>query len=169
MAKFEMEMPTELINQFEFLQQNAGEIIGGMTRAGAERAADNMRRRVSQAFKGNVAGKINAKLKVTKTYNTRKHETVTAARYYGYIPTGKKPFYLSQRGKTYGPYPGLPVPIILGLKEGGLKSTSMPMSFRKHWGAQRYKIKDPAFADAKGIEAAMLKAQKELSGGLLDD
>lgn len=169
MAKFEATLPTEILNDVKFIERNCAEIFGGMTKAGAEKAAENMRQRVSQSFRGGLADKVNSKLKVTKTYENKSKEIVTSAKYYGYISTDKKPFYLSQRGKKYGPYPGIPVTILMRLKEGGLKSSNMPAPFKKYWGSQRYRIKDPAFADTQGIRAAMLKAQKQLSGGLLDD
>lgn len=169
MAKFKGELPTDILNDIDFVNQNAGHIFGEMTRAGAEHAADTMRRRTNQAFKGGLAEKVNSKLKVTKTYVTKRDKAInTAARYYGYISTDKKPFYLSMKGRKYGPYPGLPVTILMRLKEGGIKSTSMPEPFRKYWKTQKYRIKDPAFDDAMGIEAAMLKTQKKLSKGLLE-
>lgn len=167
MAKFTPELPTEIIEQVKSLDRNSTAIFGGMTRAGAEKAGENLRQRASQALKGTLAGKVNSKLKITKTYNNKKHEIVTAAKFYGYIPVKRKPFYLKVHGKKYGPYPGLPVPLLLNLIEGGLKSTDMPEPFKKHWRTTKYRIKDPAFSDTKGITDAMLKAQEELSGGLL--
>lgn len=42
MAKFEQELPTDILKDFDFLQNNAINIFGKMTRAGAEVAKDKL-------------------------------------------------------------------------------------------------------------------------------
>lgn len=169
MAKFTMEAPTDILKDVNFIEQNALKIFGGMTKAGAEVAADNMRQRTKKALKSNIAGKTAAKIKVTKTYETKKHEIVNAARAYGYVPKSDgKPFVLKKKGRSYSYKQGVPVALLLSLADQGRSiSSSMVPQFREYWMGIKYPIVRPAFADSKGIEAAMLKAQEELSGGLL--
>lgn len=165
MATFTAELPTDILKDVNFIETNAIDIFKGTTKAGAEVAAENMRTRVNHAFRSNVAQKINSKLRITKSYETRKREITTAARYYGYIPR-ENGSTVKIKGK-YG-YPGVPVPLLLALKdEGRSVSYTMPASLRGYWTRTKYPIIRPAFADGR-IEEAMLKAQKELSGGLLE-
>jgi len=168
MAKFNAGLPTDILENVNFVENNAIDIFKGMTKAGAEVAAENMKANATRAFKGSTASKMNAKLKITKPYETRKREITTAARYYGYIPkSGGGQFYLSQKGRKYGPYPGIPVSLLGNLVEYGVKSRTMPRQFRRYWDGQKHPFVRPAFSDTNGITDAMLKAQQELSKGLL--
>lgn len=170
MAKFEMQAPTEILKQIQTVEHNSLDIFKGMTKAGAEVAAEAMRANATKAFRGGVGARIAAKAKVTKPYLTKKNEITTKAAFYGYIAKSDgKPFYMSQRGKKSGPYPGIPVPLLCNLVEFGASSASMPGPFRRYWNGHKHPIKRPAFSNTSAIEKAMLKAQKELSGGLLDD
>lgn len=169
MAKFEAQLPTDILKDVDFLAKNAVEIFGGMTKAGAEVAAENMKQRARKALKSNIAGAVANKIKVTKTYETKKREIATAARAYGYVPKKDgKPFVLKKNGKTYTYNQGVPAPLLLNLADQGksIASTMVPQ-FRDYWMGIKYPIVIPAFADTQGIEAAMLKAQEKLSGGLL--
>lgn len=169
MAKFEMLAPTEILNEIQSIERNSLDIFKGMTQAGAKVAAEGMKANATKAFKGGTGGKIAAKVKVTKPYVTKKNEVTTKAAFYGYIAKSDgKPFYMSQRGKKTGPYPGIPVPLLCNLAEFGASSASMPGQFRRYWNGQKRPIKRPAFSNTAGIEDAMLKAQKQLSGGLLE-
>ena len=164
MATFKVELPTDIINDVEKIERNAVDIFKGVTKAGAEVAAENMKQRVNHAFKGSVAQKINSRLKITKSYETRKREIATAARYYGYIPR-KDGSTVRIKGK-YG-YAGVPVPLLLALKdEGRSVAYTMPSALRGYWTRTKYPITRPAFADGR-IEKVMLEAQETLSGGLL--
>ncbi len=170
MAKFEMLAPTEILNEIQTVERKSLDIFKGMTKAGAKVAAEAMKANAAKAFKGGTGAKVAAKVKVTKPYVTKKDEITTKAAFYGYIAKSDgKPFYMSQRGKKTGPYPGIPVPLLCNLAEFGASSASMPGPFRRYWNGQKHPIKRPAFSNTAGIADAMLKAQKELSGGLLDD
>lgn len=170
MAKFEAQLPTEILREIETVERNALDIFKGMTKAGAQYAVENMKANAAKAFRGGVGAKVAAKAKVTKPYITRKNEITTKAAFYGYIEKSDgKAFYMSQKGKKFGPYPGIPVPLLCNLAEFGASSARMPGPFRRYWNGNKHPIKRPAFSNSKGIEAAMLKAQKQLSGGLLDD
>ena len=166
MAKFEAGLPTDILKDVEFVENNAVDIFKGMTKAGAEVAAQNMRNRVGHAFKGSVAVQSNAGLKVTKPYETKRREIATGARFYGYIPKKDgKPFKV----KGYSYNQGVPRPLLVALAdEGKSVSSSMVRVFRDYWNGHKYPITIPAFANSAPIEAAMLKAQKELSGGRLE-
>lgn len=164
MAKFEQELPTDILKDFDFLQNNAGEIFGKMTRAGAEVVKKQIAINAGRAFKSKTAKKLNSKLKITKTYDTPSDGGInTKVAYYGYIPRsdGKK---VKIKGGTY---PGVPAPLLAALREFGASSGGgMPEEFKEYW-TKRPFIR-PAFDNRSAIEKAMLKAQKELSGGLLE-
>lgn len=163
MAHFTTELPTELIKEFEHLRSNAPKIFGGMTRAGAEVVKKDIEANATRVFKPQTAAKMNAKLKITKTYDTPSDGGInTKVAYYGYIKS-EKPFKI--KGKTY---PGVPAPLLAALREYGASgSGAMPEEFREYWTKKRFVA--PAFENTEKIRKAMLKAQKELSGGLLDD
>ena len=164
MAKFTAGLPTDILKDVSFLEKNALDIFKGMTKAGAKVAAENMKVGATRAFKGDTAVRINSKLRVTRSYETRKKEITTKAAYYGYLPKkdGRK---VKVKG---GFYPGVPVPLLCNLVEYGTSSAIMPKQFKKYWDGQKRPFARPAFSDTGGITAAMLKAQKELSGGLLE-
>lgn len=163
MAKFTAELPTDILKEVNFVEKNAIDIFKGMTKAGAEVAAENMRQGANRAFKHGVGAKMNSKLKVTKSYETRKKEITTKAAYYGYIPRKD-----GRRVKIKGNYyPGVPAPLLGNLVEFGTSSTKMPRQFKEYWDGQKKPFVRPAFSDTGRITAAMLNAQKELSGGIL--
>ena len=166
MAKFKAIAPTEVLKEVEYIENHAIDIFKGMTKAGAERAAENMRPRAVKAFRNGVGAKVNARLKVTKPYETRRGSIATGARYYGYIPKKDgKPFKI----KGYSYNQGVPVPLLVALADEGrsIASTMVPQ-FRRYWNGIKYPITRPAFADTAGITNVMLKAQKELSKGILE-
>ena len=170
MATFKAEAPTDVLKDVNFLERNAIDIFKGMTKAGAEVAAENIKANANRTFKNGMAAKVNAKLKVTKPYETRKHEIATGARYYGYLQTKRHDgsFSIKVKGKKYGPYPGLPASILANLAEYGTSSRAMPAQFREYWNGVKRPFIRPAFSNSAPIENAMLKAQKELSKGILE-
>ena len=165
MAKFEATLPTDILKEFDFVQQNAAKIFGGMTRAGAEVVKRQIATNATRAFDSKTATKLNHKLKITRTYDTPSDGGInTKVAYYGYIPRsdGKK---VKIKG---GMYPGVPAPLLASLREFGARSGgNMPEPLKRYW-TKRPFVR-PAFENKAPIEKAMLKAQKELSGGLLDD
>lgn len=155
MAKLNLELPTEVINEIQEVEKNADEIFGGMTRAGAELVWHNVKLTAPTP-------EIASKFKLSKTYKTPTDGGINTKVYCsGYIPfsdPNRKYFSRSAKGHMYHTTKGVPVDFLVKLYEYG-RSTS---PFPKH----------PFFRNAfKGneIEKVMLKAQKELSGGLLDD
>lgn len=164
MAKFEASLPTDILNEVDFLQINAIKIFGGMTKAGAEVVKRQIETNATRAFDSKTAAKLNQKLKITRTYDTPSDGGInTKVAYYGYIPRsdGSK---VKIKG---GSYPGVPAPLLASLREYGARSGGkMPASLKRYWTKQSFVR--PAFANTAPIQKAMLKAQKELSGGILE-
>lgn len=163
MAHFQTELPTDILKDFDFLQNNAAKIFGEMTRSGAEVVKKQIAINAGRVFRPKTAAKLNAKLKLTKTYDTPSDGGInTKVAYYGYIPRsdGKK---VRIKG---GSYPGVPAPLLAALREFGAKGGGgMPDEFKEYWTKKPFVR--PAFENKSAIEKAMLKTQKELSGGLL--
>lgn len=155
MAKFKLELPTEIIKQFETVNKNTTKIFGEMTKAGAEVVASNMR--------NNAPDTINRHVKLTKVYRTPTNDGINTKAYVkGYIPfsnPNRKGFTRKGgSGKSYTSTEGVPAEFLANLYEYGRSTAPFPKhpflrkSFKK-----------------KEIEAAMLQAQKKASGGLLDE
>ena len=66
MARFELELPTEIMNDIKRINDNADNIFGGMTKAGAEVVLNNV--------KSNAPAKIQHYAKLSKTYKTPSDE-----------------------------------------------------------------------------------------------
>ena len=141
MAKFEMEIPAEIIRQMKVLNDNCEEIFGEMTRAGAEVVNNNIEANIPQSIRESEMMKC---LKITKTYKTPSDDGInTKIGFYGY--------FKNKDGKI------VPAPLVANVFEYGRSNLPFPKhpflrkSFKK-----------------KEIEEAMLKVQKEASGGLLE-
>ena len=135
-----MELPTELISQFEGVYKDADNIFGGMTKAGAEVVEHNIRANVPEAI---AKSNMMRCLKTTKTYKTPSDRGInTKVGFFGYFENhdGKK----------------TPAPLVGNVFEYGRSSSPYPK--------QPFMRKSFAKGD---IEKAMLEAQKKLSGGLL--
>ena len=156
MAKFQMELPNDLIKDFEKLNKDCDKIFGEMTKAGAEVVEKNMNANAPNEIKGHI--------KISKTYQTPSDGGINTKVYVsGYIPFSNpnRKFFTRKggSGKTnYSTSKGVPVDFLAQLYEYG-RSTS---PFPKHpFMRKSFKKKE--------IEEAMLKAQKKASGGLLDE
>ena len=142
MAKFQLELPTEIMKDFQKIYNNADEIFGEMTKAGAEVVEHNIRANVPKSIQNSNMMRC---LKITKTYKTPSDDGInTKVGFYGY--------FQNKDGKT------VPAPLVANVFEYGRSNLPFPKqpfmrkSFRKG-----------------DIEQAMLKAQKKASGGLLDE
>ena len=165
MAKFVTELPTEIMKDFEKIYGSTDKIFGGMTRAGAKVVKKNIEAGARRVFNGSTASKMVSKLKITQVYKTPSDGGInTKVAFYGYIPR-KDGRAVKIKG---GYYNGVPAPLLASLREFGASSGgAMPEGFKRYWTKKPF-IR-PAFSNKKNIETAMLQAQKELSGGLLDD
>lgn len=142
MAKFQMELPTDVIKDFERISKDSEKIFGDMTKAGAEVVEKNIIANVPQSIRNSNMMKC---LKITKVYKTPSDDGInTKVGFYGYFE--------NEDGKT------VPAPLVANVFEYGRSSAP----FQKHpFMRKSFRKSD--------IEAAMLKAQKESSGGLLDE
>ena len=139
---FNLELPTEIMRDMQRMYDNADEIFGEMTKAGAEVVNHNIIANVPQSIKDS---KMMDCLKVTKVYKTPSDDGInTKVGFYGYFE--------NKDGKI------VPAPLVANVFEYGRSSAPFPKhpflrkSFKK-----------------KEIEEAMLEAQKRASGGLLDE
>lgn len=154
MAKFNLEFPTQVIKDIERIYDNADEIFGEMTRAGAEVVERNIRENAPDTIKSYV--------RKSKTYKTPSDDGINTKTYIsGYMPfSGNRSSFTAKggNGTKYTTTKGVPADFVAKIYEYGRSSAPFPKhpflrkSFKK-----------------KEIEEAMLNAQKKLSGGLLDE
>lgn len=140
MATFEYSLPSEVIKELEKIYKNADKIFGGMTQAGAEVVLKNVKSNVPASWRrSNIMNNIG----ITRVYKTPSDGGVnTKVRISGY--------FVNHNGVR------TPAPLVANVFEyGSTKFQKKPFfrrSFRK-----------------KQIEKAMMDAQKNLSGGALDE
>ena len=142
MAKFQLELPTEVLEDIQKVYNNTEEIFGAMTRAGAAVVAENVRANVPDSIK---KSKMMDCLKITETYRTPSDDGInTKVGFYGYFE--------NEEGKR------VPAPLVANVFEYGRSAAPFP----------KHPFMRKSFKKAQ-IEEAMLKAQAEASGGLLDE
>lgn len=139
---FKIELPTEIMKDIESIYKNTDDIMGAMTRAGAEVVQNNIQANIPEGIR---SSKMMDCLKVTKTYKTPSDDGInTKVGFYGYFE--------NEQGRT------VPAPLVANVFEYGRSTEPFP----KHpFMRKSFKRKE--------IEEAMLKAQIEASGGLLDE
>ncbi len=141
MAKFEMQLPTEIMKDFQKVYDNSDKIFGEMTKAGAEVVNHNIRANVPQAIRNS---RMMDCLRITKTYKTPSDDGInTKVGFYGY--------FQNEDGKN------VPAPLVANVFEYGRSNAPFP---KQPFMRKSFKKCD--------IEQAMLKAQKRISGGLLE-
>ena len=123
MAKFKIELPTEVIKEIESVNENTTEIFGKMTQAGAEVVARNMR--------NNAPTTINGYVKLTKIYRTPSDGGINTKAYVkGYIPfsnPNRKGFSRKGgSGKVYVSTEGVPAEFLANLYEYGRSTAPFP-------------------------------------------
>ena len=142
MARFEMQLPTEIMKDFQKINDNADEIFGEMTKAGADVVNKNIIANVPPSIRDSNMMKC---LKVTKTYKTPSDDGInTKVGFYGY--------FQNKDGKI------VPAPLVANVFEYGRSNLPFP---KQPFMRKSFKKKE--------IEDAMLKAQRKASGGLLDE
>lgn len=141
MARFELQLPDDIIKDFQKINDNYDHIFGEMTKAGAEVVLSNIKANVPKGIKNSP---MMNNLKMTKTYKTPSDKGInTKVGFYGY--------FINENGQR------VPAPLVANVFEYGRSNAPFPKqpflrkSFRKGQ-----------------IEKAMLEAQKRLSGGLLE-
>ena len=141
MARFEMQLPTEIMKDFQKIYNDSEKIFGEMTKAGADVVHHNIEANLPQSIR---KSKMMNCLKVTKVYKTPSDDGInTKVGFYGY--------FQNEDGKT------VPAPLVANLFEYGRSGLPFP----------KHPFMRKAFKKGE-IEQAMLKAQKRASGGLLE-
>lgn len=141
MAMFQMDLPNDVIKEFETIYKDCDEIFGAMTQAGAQTALANVRANAPASFRNSG---IMSCLKITKVYKTPSDDGINSkVGFFGY--------FVNEEGRR------VPAPLVANVFEYGRSTSKFPKQpfFRKSFRKDQ-------------IEAAMLKAQKEKSGGLLE-
>ena len=134
MAKFNAVFPTELIKEFGKVEKNSEEMIGEMTRAGAETVIANVRVNIQKSF--NDASDLLDHLKLSKTYRTPSDDGINTKVFFPGYMTNKQ-------GKV------VPVPLVANARE---------------YGTSQGEAKKPFFRKSfnkKQIESAMLRVQEK--------
>lgn len=155
MAKFDMQLPKDLMSDLRKLDTNADKIFGDMTKAGASVALSEVR--------SNAPDILKPYAKLTRTYKTPSDDGInTKVIFSGYLPfSGNRTSFLRRGrggGKVYSTSKGVPADFLAIMYEYGRSNLPFPKRpfFRR------------SFNEAK-INKAMLDAQKTASGGILDE
>lgn len=119
MARFEEELPNDLIKMFQDLDQDSEKMMGEMTRAGAEVVYKNILKNIPKSLKNSEIMKC---LKLTKIYKTKSDDGInTKVAFYGY--------FKNKRGITTA------APLVANIFEHGTstvqKKPFMRKSFKK--------------------------------------
>ena len=130
MAGFNLELPTEVIATFKELSNNSEQMLGEMTKAGAEVVYGNILTNMKKSFKSTKS--LEKGLKVTKTYRTKSDDGVNnKVGFYGYNDEG------------------IPIPLIAMAREYGTSRGEKKKPFLRK-----------SFKDNARITDAMLKVQE---------
>lgn len=139
MAKFNLELPIDIMRDIEKIYSNSDEIFGAMTKAGAEVVESNIRANVPASFKNS---EIMRCLKITRQYKTPSDDGInTKVGFFGY--------FKNKQGRI------TPAPLVANVFEYGRSNFTKKPFLRKSFRKDQ-------------IEKAMLEAQKTASGGLLE-
>lgn len=134
MAKFNTELPHDLIEQFKQLEQGTEKMLGEMVDAGAEIVEKNIRANMKKAFKN--PSRLEKCLTKTKVYKTPSDDGVNEkVAFYGYFE--------NEQGKT------VPAPLVAQAREYGTSKGEAKKPFVR-----------PSFKKAE-ITSAMLKVQEK--------
>ena len=142
MAQFKMELPKDIIEQMEKVERDCEKIFGDMTKAGAEVVMRNIRANAPSGIRNSPMMK---NLVMTKIYKTPSDDGInTKVAFYGYFE--------NENGvKT-------PAPLVGNVFEYGRSGLKFP----------KQPFMRQSFNEAQ-IRSAMLKVQRQESGGLLED
>ena len=100
MARFETELPNDLIKEFESLEKNCTDIFGKMVQAGAKVVHNNVLSNMKKVFQS--TNSLERGLKITRVYKTPSDDGVNAhIGFYGYDEDGV-PIPLKAMAREYG-------------------------------------------------------------------
>lgn len=132
MAAFDERLPTELMEQFEFLDKSTDAMFKEMTREGAKKVLANVKANVPSSF---MKSGIMKCLKLTRSYKTPSDDGVaTKIAFYGYFE--------NEDGRR------TPAPLVCNVFEYGRSNSPYP----------RHPFMRRSFVSSE-IEAAMKKVQ----------
>ena len=143
MARFDLELPDDILKDFQTVYDNSEKIFGEMTTAGAKVVEAALRKGVPNSFHGSDIMRC---LKLTRVYKTPSDGGInTKVAFYGY--------FRNEDGVM------TPAPLVCNMFEYGSSKRKYPKKpfLRK------------AFGNKAAIEKAMLEAQKTASGGIITD
>ena len=146
MARFDIELPNDLIKQFEALDVDTEKMLGNMTQVGAEVVYKNVINNMRSSFKD--SSKLEPYLKITKNYKTKDGSSNTKVAFYGYHKESERVFKYKRKSKEYS-YNGIRVPLIVIAREFGTSSGEKKKPFFRK-----------SFKKTE-IEKAMLEEQKK--------
>ena len=132
MAKFDAELPNDLMKQFETLEINTEKMLSSMTKVGAEVVYNKILSNIPKSFKNSEIMKC---LKITKVYKTPSDDGInTKVAFYRY--------FKNKRGIE------TPAPLVANIFEHGTSTVKKQPFMRK------------SFKKSE-IEKAMLEEQKK--------
>lgn len=158
MAKFNLELPDQILKDFERIYDNTDTIFGGMTKAGAEIAEHNIRANAPSGIKQESA--IMSKLRVSRTYKTPSDGGINTQAAFFY--TDNDAYFTNSLGERVA------IPMLLNAYEYGKSQKRTTKAGANRGIFPKHPFVRKSFRKAQ-IEKAMLDAQKRLSGGLLND
>ena len=110
MAKFELQLPTEIMKDFQKIYKESEKIFGEMTKAGAEVVEKNIIANVPQGIR---KSKMMDCLKVSEIYKTPSDDGInTKVAFYGY--------FQNEDGRT------VPAPLVANVFEYGRSNSPFP-------------------------------------------
>ena len=100
MAKFNKELPNDLIKVFEDLETNCDDMFGEMCQVGAETVYSKVKANMGKVFKSTKS--LEKGLKITKVYKTPSDDGINVhVGFYGYTDEGV-PIPLIAQAREYG-------------------------------------------------------------------
>ena len=124
MAKFEVELPKDIMEDLKKLQRGSDDMFGEMTKAGAEVIEKNL--------KNNAPSYLKKHVKLTKTYKTPSDDGVNTRAYIsGYVPfSDPNRQYFARRnregGSMYKTSKGVPAEFLANVNEYGRSGNPFP-------------------------------------------
>ena len=110
MARYNVELPNDIIKQFEKLEKNTDKMLEEMTEAGAKVVLENIKASVPSSW---YSSNIMKCLKATKTYKTPSDDGVnTKVAFYGY--------FINRNGER------IPAPLVANVTEYGRSNSPYP-------------------------------------------
>lgn len=110
MAKFDVVLPNDIMQQFEALDKNTEKMLAEMTEAGARVVLENIKSSVPHSWYSSGIMKC---LKVTKTYKTPSDDGInTKVAFYGY--------FINRNGER------IPAPLVANVTEYGRSNSKYP-------------------------------------------